>query len=162
MIFDKKIIRPSEAKYKIENDTITTSGGAQASYNLEQVFFDYAKSHNILNKKPETYTRKKGDSEVIVNDYMLNENNYSFELGPGVLWLIDDKFQDIDNKFIASIGIPTDKNKRNMKPQLYKKSYGKYGHEYEWFLDLYAKNLAGNKLVFDIDEERKILTLDIK
>ena len=162
MIFDKKIISASEAKYKIEDDTITTSGGAQASYNLEQEFFDYIINHNILNNEPKTYTRTKGDSEVIVHDYLLNEKDYTFELGPGVLWLINDDFKDTNNKFIASIGIPTDEHKRNMKPQLYKTSYRRYGKGYEWFLDLYAKNLVGNKLVFDIDEENKILTLDIK
>ena len=33
---------------------------------------------------------------------------------------------------------------------------------YKWFVDLYDKNLAGNKLIFNIDEDRKIFTWDIE
>ena len=157
MLFDNKIISASEAKYKIEKDTITSSGGAQASYNLEQKFVDYVIKENILIENPDlNFYRTKNDIQVLVHQYVLNEENYKFKLGSGILWLIGDEYKDINNKFILSWA-----SENQIKPQLYKKVYKEMGFEYEWFLDLYAKNLAGNQLIFDIDEENKILTLDI-
>ena len=138
MLFDNKIISASEAKYKIEKDTITSSGGAQASYNLEQKFVDYVIKENILIENPDlNFYRTKNDIQVLVHQYVLNEENYKFKLGSGILWLIGDEYKDINNKFILSWA-----SENQIKPQLYKKVYKEMGFEYEWFLDLYAKNLA--------------------
>ena len=150
-----KLISTSEAKYFIdENDkTIKVGGGAQASYNLPSGFLEYAKSKNILIEDSNIeYARRKNDG----NAFVLH-SDYTFKLGHGVLWLIGEEYNNIENKFIASI------NASNGKFQLYKKVYDKLDSpEYKWFVDLYNKNLSGNKLVLDIDEDNKILTLDIR
>ena len=150
-----KLISTSEAKYFIdENDkTIKVGGGAQASYNLPSGFLEYAKSKNILIEDSNIeYARRKNDG----NAFVLH-SDYTFKLGHGVLWLIGEEYRNIENKFIAS------KNTSNGKFQLYRKVYSSFNsEEYDWFVKLYDKNICDNELVLDIDEEKKVLTLDIR
>lgn len=150
-----KYISGSEAKYFISenNSSIKVGGGAQSSYNLPVDFLEDAKGKNIIIQDSNIdYDRKSKDGDA----YVL-QKDYTFKLGQGVLWLIGEEYNNIENKFIASI------NASNGKFQLYKKVYDKLDSpEYKWFVDLYNKNLSGNKLVLDIDEDNKILTLDIR
>ncbi|MDV5105909.1 AAA family ATPase [Clostridium perfringens] len=102
------------------------------------------------------YKRKEDDGAP----YVLAKS-YKFKLGNGVLWLIGDEFAKRNNKFIASL--PS-----NNKFQLYRSVYNSMHNynankeEYEWFVKLYDKNLCGSELVLDIDEENKILTIDVR
>lgn len=149
-----KEISTSEAKFLIEDTgKAIRSGGAQGSYNLPSDFLNEATNKNILIKDPNmNYCRKEIDKDAFV----LNKE-YAFKLGPGVIWLIGDKFNNLNNKFIGSI------NSSNGKFQLYRTVYNKLGSdEYEWFVDLYDKNLAKNHLVLNIDEENKIFTIDVR
>lgn len=148
-----KEISKSEAKYFISSEnTIKSGGGGQSSYNLPTKFFNYAKEQGILiEDRTVDHARKIKDG----NAFVLS-NDYKFKLGEGVLWLIGEEYGRCENKFIAS------KNNTNKKLQLYKTVYSKFNlKEYEWFVKLYDKNLAGTELVLDIDTTKKILTLDI-
>ena len=148
-VYDK-ILSESEAFYSINYDTLIESGGAQACYNLPKEFFEYACDNNILIESEMNYHRKGSDG----NAYILNDE-YRFELGEGILWLIDEK-DNKNHEFIASI------NGSNGKPQFHKTTYNGLGEKYQWFCKLYRKNLSGNQLIFEIDENRKILKIDVK
>jgi hypothetical protein len=151
----KKIISGSEARYFINADenNIKSGGGTQGSYNLPVDFLDTAKENNVLVQDPSVdYARKGKDGDAYVLD-----KEYTFKLGQGVLWLIGEEYDNKQNEFIASI------NASNSKFQLYRAVYIKLDQEkYGWFVKLYDKNLAGNELVLDIDDDDKVLTLDIR
>lgn len=149
-----KNISNSEARYMIDATTkeIRSGGGAQGSYNLPKEFFEYAKQNNILIEDPDfEYARKEQDG----NAYIL-ANDYKFELGKGVKWLIGE--ENLTNcKFIMSL------NSSNNKPQIYRKVYKNLEEDkYGWFVKLYDKNLSGNEIVLNIDEDSKKLLFDIK
>ena len=153
MEFNKRI-SSVEAKYYLkEGRILKNQNNIQSSYNLPSEFFKYAKSKNILIEDSSiNYARKSIDGNAFVL-----QSDYIFKLGQGVLWLIGEEYKEIKNKFIAS------KNASNGKFQLYRKVYINFdSEEYEWFVKLYDKNICDNELVLHIDEEQKILTLDIK
>lgn len=149
-----RVVKKSQAKNYISGNKLIKSDGAQASYNLPKEFFLDAKDKGVLVETSMDYPRKYDDG----NAYILN-SNYEFKLGQGVLWLIGEEYKKIENKFILS------KSGTNNKIITYRTVYNqmsKNDRGYKWFVDLYDKNLAGNKLIFNIDEDRKIFTWDIE
>lgn len=149
-----RVVKKSQAKNYISGNKLIKSDGAQASYNLPKEFFLYAKDKGVLVETSMDYPRKYDDG----NAYILN-SNYKFKLGQGVLWLIGEEYKKIENKFILS------KSGTNNKIITYRTVYNQMSENdrgYKWFVDLYDKNLAGNKLIFNIDEDRKIFTWDIE
>ena len=149
-----RVVKKSQAKNYISGNKLIKSDGAQASYNLPKEFFIDAKDKGVLVETSMDYPRKYDDG----NAYILN-SNYKFKLGQGVLWLIGEEYKNIENKFILS------KSGTNNKIITYRTVYNqmsKNDRGYKWFVDLYDKNLAGNKLIFNIDEDRKIFTWDIE
>ena len=148
-----KIISESEALFSLkEGEIIKSTHTTQNSYNLPRNFFKYATKNNILNKDPNMkYKRKPVDSDA----YIL-QKDYEFKLGSTVLSLIGEEYNNSKNEFIASL------NGTNNKFQIYRTVYDNLGWEYDWFVELYDKNLSGNKLILDIDEINKIFTLDIE
>lgn len=154
MIF-KKDISASEANYSVDilKNSIISGRGGQSSYNIPNDFFEEATQKCILIQDENfQYSRKEKDG----NAYVLS-SNYRFELGENILWLIGNEYKNKENKFIASIGY------QNKKFQLFRTVYDKLNKEnYGWFVALYDKNLAGNELIIDVNEEEKILKLDIK
>lgn len=146
-----KTISESEAYYSFKDGEIIRSGGGQSSYNLPRTFFKYATEKNILIKDSNlSYPRKYIDGDA----YILNKS-YEFKLGDSVLSLIGENYKNVDNQFIASM------NGTNNKFQIYRKVYNELGWRHGWFVELYDKNLSGNKLILDIDETNKIFTIDI-
>ena len=125
----------------------------QSSYNLPNDFFRDALNKKVIIEDPSiNHCRKSIDG----NAYVVN-SDYKFKLGQGVIWLIGEKYNNDKNKFIASI------NGSNKKAQLYRRVYKELESiEYNWFIDLYDKNIVKNILVLNIDEENKILTLDTR
>lgn len=148
-----KIISESEALFSLkEGEIIKSTHSTQNSYNLPRNFFIHMTKNKILKKDPDMdYKRRHIDREA----YIL-QNDYEFKLGPTVLSLIGDEYNNSENKFIASL------NGTNNKFQIYRTVYSNLGREYEWFVKLYDKNLSGNKLILDIDEINKVFTLDIE
>lgn len=146
-----KTISESEAFYSIRDGKIMKSGGGQSSYNLPLYFFKYATDRNILLQDPNlSYSRRDIDG----NAFVLNED-YAFKLGSNVLFLIGTDYENVDNRFIASM------NGTNNKFQMYRKVYDDLGWRYGWFVELYDKNLSGNELILYIDEKSKTFELDI-
>ena len=146
-----KTISESEAYYSFKEGNLIKSGGGQSSYNLPKNFFKYSTEKQILIEEPTiSYSRKNIDG----NAYVLNED-YSFRLGSGILSLIGKSYDNVDNQFIASM------NGTNNKFQIYRKVYDHLGWRYGWFVELYDKNLSGNNLILDIDEQNKIFMIDI-
>lgn len=150
--FDVKVISTAEAKYLInEGNIVSKPGSNQGSYNLDNSFCKYVEKENILVEDPNLdYPRKEEDG----NAYVLNEE-YSFELGEGVLWLIGKEYSRRNNKFISS-------HNDNGKIQVYRKVYNKMGPDYEWFVKLYDRSIEGNVFVIDIDENLKKFTVDMR
>ncbi|MRH41575.1 AAA domain-containing protein [Aquibacillus halophilus] len=149
-----KLISRSEAKYYISKDDnmIKPGGGGQSSYNLPSDFLEEAINKNVLKQDQDIDYVKKSENGAA---YVLTEE-YSFRLGLGVIWLIGEEYNNEKNKFIGSLG------SSNNKFQLYKVVYNKLDKEaYSWFVKLYDKNLAGNKLLLHIDVTNKVLTLDV-
>lgn len=148
-----KIISESEALFSLKDgEIIKSTHNTQNSYNLPRNFFKYVTENNILNKDPYIkYKRKHIDDDA----YIL-QKDYEFKLGSTVLLLIGDEYDNSENEFIASL------NGTNNKFQIYRTVYGDLGWQYSWFVELYDKNLSGNKLILDIDEINKVFTIDIE
>ena len=149
-------INESQAYYTVENVILRKSGGAQASNYVGTGFFKAAIEKGVIFQTTiEGYPPKRDFDE----QYALNEN-YSFELGSGILDLIGNDYKDRNNKFVVSFP-----QTKSGKPQLNKvvyKTLAKNDRSYEWFVELYSNNITGNKLVFDIDEENKKLVVDVR
>ena len=160
--FTKPHISTSEGKFSINGEFIEEGGGGQSHYILPKDFYYYVvrEKHDVLITDSDlNYARKEEDGDA----YVLNPN-YTFNLGPGILWLIGKEYAKRQNKFIAGSSFSNDKF------ILYRTVYNQMGsneftdskkEEYEWFVKLYDKNLIGNRLILSIDEENKILTFDI-
>lgn len=154
MIYEMKI-NESQAYYAVENVILKRSGGAQASNYVGMGFFDDALEKGIIIR---TTLDNYPPNRDLDEQYILNKN-YEFELGSGILDLIGNKYKD-NNKFIISYP-----QTKDGKPQFNKgvyKTLSKEDKGYEWFFELYMKNVTGNKLTFNIDEKNKKLTVDIQ
>lgn len=151
-----KIVSASEANYKIAKgekfNFIVSSSGGQSSYNLPKEFADYAIENGILVASPDfQYTRKTKDGDA----YLLSDE-YTLQLGKGVLWLIGSQYAQKENLFFVSKGY------QNNKYQLFRASYKDQANpNCDWFVELYDKNLAGSELVIIVDSDAKKLVLDI-
>ena len=147
-----KTISESEAYYSIKDGKIVMSGGGQSSYNLPKKFFKYSTENKILIQDSHlSHSRKYIDGDA----YVLNED-YNFKLGSNAVCLIGNEYGHYDNEFIASM------NGTNNKFQIYRNTYDNLGWEYDWFVELYDKNLSGNQLILNIDEKNGVFTLDIE
>ena len=136
----------------IDNDEINLDKD-QHSYNIPTKFLRDAKNEEILIENTEIL---EGDSRPDDVKYVLND--YEFKLGSQLLWLIgEDPRTSVQHKFLAP-------NPQKSKPQIHRSLYdnlSQHDKGYEWFVKLYDKNLPGNVLTFELDKEKKILTLDI-
>ena len=134
---------------------IVEEGGGQASNYVGTKFFNDALNKNIL-VKTDIWGYPRDQDDV----YILNEE-YKFKLGHEVLDLIGDEYDTYTNKFIISYPNTTDG-----KPQLNRRAYKKlseiYDDGFNWFVELYDKNISGNKLLITVDEDEKLLTLDVE
>ena len=152
MIYEMDI-NESQAYYTVK---LIKSGGNQASNYVGKDFFNNAcEKKVILETKLKSYPSKRYTDK----QYVLNEN-YSFELGSRILDLIGKEYSGENNKFIVSFP-----QVNSGKPQLIKRVYNELAKKdgaYEWFVELYNNNITGNKLVFNIDEKNKKLTVDIR
>lgn len=146
----KKTISSSESYYEMDNGIICKKGGgAQAAYNLPIDFFEYAIFKEILVMNKTIIDLKYNDD----GPYSLNDE-YKFELGEGIKWIINNNSSNI--KFVVY------KSSTNQKILLYKTVYKQLGKEYEWFVSLYDRNLYNNELIIELDEEKKVLKLDVE
>lgn len=107
------------------------------------------------------YSRKQSDG----NAYRLADG-YKFELAPGVIWMIGDKYKLVDNFFLTSQNAAKDGTK---KFQLFRAVYNDLRsskttgcEKYDWFVELYDKNLVGNSLLIEVDTDRRKLRLDVE
>lgn len=145
-------IRKTEAKYCMNphTGTIEESSGKQNSYNLNVELFNALLNARVLKQDPSFSYKREGDEG---NPYVLTDG-YTLKLGPGILWLIGDEYGKRNNKFVVSV------NRSNKKAQMYRRVYNNLDKdEYEWFVKLYDKNLAGTELIFKVDGN--ILNLDV-
>lgn len=162
------MVSKSEAKYLLNSDTGLIEDGSpkqQNSYNISKEIFNALKDNGVIVENPNfEYSRKSSDGAA----YILSEDS-KLTLGDGILWLIGEDYKEVENKFIGSI------NKSNGKFQMYRKVYNAIiqnakndddnrAKQYEWFIKLYDKNLAGNQVTFEIKENdtEKELVLDVK
>lgn len=153
-IYTKEVSK-SESKYEV--NIIEKSSNLQSSYNLPQEFFDDATSEKIIIEKEIPDYPRKNDKTYVLND------NCEFKLGPNILWLIGDEFDNDNNKFVIS-RYQTEKEQR--KPQIYKHAYEKMEKQdpgYKWFVELFKNNISGNNIVISVnnENERKIIIFDI-
>lgn len=148
-----KEIQNSQANYNFLVK-IVEGGGGQASNYVGTKFFNDALKKNIIVKTIiGGYPRPQDDV------YKLNED-YKFKLGPEALKFVGDEYDTYTNKFIVSYPDTEDG-----KPQLNRRAYKKLSEIYDgfsWFVELYDKNISGNKLLISVDEDEKVLTLDIE
>ena len=162
----EKGIHESQAFFTIEDIKLKRSGGGQGSYYVDE-FYKYAKKNNIIiqieRTELEGYPNERGRDKDDV--YKLNED-YEFILGSNLLDLIGDAFNNNKNKFLVSYPQTIKDGEITGKPQLNKKVYGSLSdnnHEgYDWFVELYNKNITDNRLLFDIDEANSKLIVDVK
>lgn len=161
----RREIKKTQAKFIIDSDTLVVSEnnvGQQSSYNLPQEFIDYSLNNGVLVEDATIeYSRKATDG----NAYRLADG-YKLVFAPGLHWMLGNKFKDVDNFFLAS------KNKAKdgtSKFQLFRTVYEKLSksHEanhasFDWFVELYDRNLVGNSLLLEVIPEEKVLKLDVE
>lgn len=161
------MVSNSEAKYLLNSTTgllKKREGNVQSSYNIDvDIFKALCKHRMIVQDSSFEHARKSQDGDA----YVLN-SNIKITLGEGALWLVGDEFKKVELKFVGSV------NGANGKFQLYRKVYDKIvrdakqsgnntlAMQYEWFVNLFDKNIAGNELVFTIDVDNNTLNIDVK
>ena len=163
-----KTVRNNEARYKIINHEIHYSGAAsQTSYNIPIDFFKDFISNGILEHDHDLdYSSTTSEGEEFTLYACTLKCN--FKLGPGVLWLIGDEYNNDDNKltlvYARKDGIEYSKENKSdwrTKPQMRPAKYREWGEGYEWFVKLFDKNISGNKYFFDFDRDNGIITFDV-
>lgn len=146
-------IKNSQANYSFIVSVVEEGGGQSSNY-VGIKFFNDALNKNILVKTDiGGYPRSQDDV------YELNRE-FKFKLGPEVLKFIGDEYNNFINKFIISYP-----NTKDGKPQLNRKVYKKLSERYDgfsWFVELYDKNISGNKLLITVDEDEKLVILDVE
>lgn len=161
----RREIKKTQAKFIINSGDLVISEnnvGQQSSYNLPQEFIDYALEHGVLVEDASIeYSRKDSDG----NAYRLSDD-YELELAPGIIWMIGDRYKKIDNFFLTSQNEAKDGTK---KFQLFRKVYNDLknsrqmeSEKFDWFVDLYDKNLVGNSLLIEVDDVHRKLRLDVE
>jgi hypothetical protein len=133
-------------------DIDMTVGTQQSSYNLPSKFLRFGIENGVLKEMENEWSRENN------KDLYEISSEYEFKLGEGILWMLGYDFKSKKNKFEIL-------KASNGKIQLFRKYYIQQGQKlegYEWFYKLYDKNLSGNELLISIDEEKKVLTLDVK
>lgn len=165
MVEFRREIKKTQAKFIINSDELVVSEnnvGQQSSYNLPQDFIDFALDNGVLVEDGTIeYSRKQSDG----NAYRLADG-YKFELAPGVIWMIGDKYKSVDNFFLTSQNEAKDGTK---KFQLFRAVYNALRssrtagcEKYDWFVELYDKNLVGNSLLIEVDTDHRKLRLDVE
>lgn len=161
------MVSKSESKYLLNSVTgliEKREGNVQSSYNIDVEIFKVLRDRKIIVQDSSfEHARKSQDGDA----YVLNRN-IKITLGEGVLWLVGDEFKNVELKFVGSV------NGANGKFQMYRKVYDKIvrdakqigdnilAKQYEWFVHLFDKNLAGNELLFIIDSNNNTLKIDVR
>lgn len=151
-----RVIGKSQAKFIIKKDEQIVSpndSNQQCSYNLPVEFFEYALKNNILVKTNIQHEVNRPNDEA----YILSED-YQLELAPGIIWLIGEEYKKKNNTFLLL------KSSSNNKIQLFRVVYDRLSandESYSWYVKLYDRNLVGNHLRIEIDEQNKKIHLDI-
>ena len=147
----KLVLKSTWGYYKIEKNNVTQ----QSSYNLPKGFFDY-----LLEKK---IIKKEGFRDENKEIYKLVEE-YKFILEDTILKMIGKEYGDVKNIFLCELTKSGGSEETTTQKQLLsKKLYNSQKiKETEWFNKLYLNNIIGNTLIFNIDEEKKTLTLDLE
>lgn len=152
-IFEVKQKEKNGDNYLVINNKEINLDKDQHTYNIPNGFLKYAKNEEILIENTEIL---QGDSRKDDVKYVLND--YEFKLGSQLQWLIgEDHRTSVEHKFLAP-------DPQKSKPQIHRSLYeslSEHDAGYAWFVKLYDKNLPGNVLTFELDKEKKILTLDI-
>lgn len=154
-VFNREIGK-SQAKFIIKKDEQIVSpndSNQQCSYNLPVEFFEYALKNNILVKTNIQHEVNRPNDEA----YILSED-YQLELAPGIIWLIGEEYKKKNNTFLLL------KSSSNNKIQLFRVVYDRLSdndESYSWYVKLYDRNLVGNHLRIEIDEQNKKIHLDI-
>lgn len=161
----RREIKKTQAKFIINSDELVVTEnnvGQQSSYNLPQEFIDYSLNNGVLVEDATIeYARKSSDG----NAYRLADG-YKLEIAPGLIWMLGKKYKDIDNFFLTSKNEAKD---GTSKFQLFRAVYEKLSksHEanhssFDWFVELYDKNLVGNSLLLEVIPEERVLRLDVE
>lgn len=153
-------IRVNEAKWKII-DIDFKKEGSQSSYNIDTDLFKILEEKNVICYNEYVDDYPTNDSRPLDDKYVLSDN-YEFKLGPEILNLIGENYKD-NNKFIISKTKSEAESGTTIKYQLMNNVYstlGKNHDGYDWFVELFKKNIYGNDLKFDIDERKSLLTID--
>lgn len=128
-------------------------GGEQASYNLPNEFFEYLKQNNKLKIVDMNKIGRNGISNTI---YTLNEN-CNLKLDYTVTKYLDKN--PTNPKLLITSG-------NGNKPQMRPKDYGLFKNieqeNYNWFIELYSKNLEQNTMVYEFSEINNELKISIK
>lgn len=134
------------------------SGGTQGSYYIDKDEFNELLEDGILVQSEIDYYPTDHDRE---NDEIYVLNGCDFKLGQGILEIIGDEYKD-GNKFL--IAHTTHENPKNQLQKTTFEELSKYSSGYEWFVELYNKNISETKLLIDVYEEgdKKIFKLDIE
>lgn len=146
----ERIISNTQSNYKvvIEKKDITQ----QCSYNLPVELETYLLNINALHRLTDDDIRTKV-KYILVEDYKAN-------LGANICAIIGEKYinQNINVVFTHTEG----EDGGTPKFQLKKTDFKKMGDGYEWFIDLYNRNIEGVNFTVLIDDEKKSIYFDVE
>lgn len=146
-----RLIKTTQSKYKaiIEKKDVTQ----QCSYNLELDLEDYLLSLNAL-----TRITPEGNNTNVIYEV---KDDYSIVLNPNIIAIIGEKYLTIENKVLLTH--TEGANGTSKKIQLKKTDYDAIRDEkYEWFIDLYNKNIENILFITLVDDESKTITFDLE
>ena len=146
-----RLIKTTQSKYKaiIEKKEITQ----QCSYNLELEMEEYLLSIDALIR----ITPEGNDTNVL---YEL-KSDYKVILGTNIIAIIGEKYKNLVNKVIFTHTEGSDGSSK--KIQLKKTDFdAKKQESYNWFVDLYNKNIENILFISIVDNDNKTITFDLE
>lgn len=150
-------VERTQAYYILEKKK-NNNGGGQASYNLTLDFEEELKNKGVIGPIP-NFVNNSASAKHIGYELI---NGYKLKLGNNIIALIGEQYKKIENKVAFIHTVAKDGTTKFQIFKTYQKEYAKTDNGYKWFLDLYAENIEGSDFIVNINEDKKIMTMNVR
>ena len=143
----RREVKSSQSKYKFKliKKDVTQQGSYYLDLDVENTL--------IANKVIKLDSSEDGKAKL----YLVSDD-YNVVLSKNIIAIIGDKFEEKTNLVVFRHNKAID---GTTKFELRKTDFQNKGGEYEWFVELYEKNVEGLFLILSVDYENKKIIFDI-
>lgn len=153
-----KIVSKAESRYKIRMkayklELVENDGGAQATYNLPQDFFDFLIKNRVITRKKEWDVTARNDE---INKVFILDEEYVIKLSKTILNIINYS----PTKKINFIIVEGNGNKPQFRKKYFNDNKDSKEYDFYWFVKLYEENQQDTIIEYIVDTTRKTVTID--